>query len=180
MTERTNPVELKICLDSWHASIVGMFGGPMPTNLCSYFWQWLLHTWILCFMGCACIVLLLFLVDPFVTLGVQYYIGYHLTSTFLAYCVVFGTPHMGLTTLIPVGPWSFLMSLLTYGALAFLGFCYWASNQYDKHKLTTKQPKKQRKGFLGLVFRYLAAKKAKVCPVVSYVDDEGKPFKRVF
>lgn len=165
--------KFKVSRQSWHYRFLWFLGVPIPENLCSYFWKtvmgivFFLMVCYLCTMaGYGALALF---VSPFVTLGVQAWLGFPLFQTFAAYAMGGKVDNILLTWV------DFLPSVfIIYIPMVFVGYALWYHSDKQTMKRQEKMTARHSGNYVekpaGLVKARYRAWKNKHCPLVEIVD----------
>ena len=104
------------------------------------------------------------ILSPFITYGVQAYLGFTLTQTWLAYAFFLPMTH------VPVVWSEHLFSYALYLTVAVVGFIWLLEETDILYDLNRTIKSSRSLGFFGVVFSFIRARKEKLCPVIELVD----------
>jgi hypothetical protein len=166
---------IKINKNSWHYDLLRLYNADyaMPQNLCEYFWKSVVFTLITVILTCAVGYVvsmgLGWAFDPLISYGVQAWLGYPLSATFMS--------HVLLDSPWPMQALSFGLSMVIWSFAGSVAWHRWttcteAGANWKLDRLEKKWRGRRQPGFFDLVGSYLKARKEKVCPVVTYVDPD--------
>ena len=150
---------MKINMNSWHFRLVDKirpFGRPPRQDLCGYFWQVTLSTLlalVIGLMGCILILGVLYIVASAVSFVAAFFY-----PPWMEYLTSLSDENLIRSTLA-------LGLIFWVGAAVFGAFvAVSAVNQRLRNRPPAGEP--------GLAVSYIQAKKAKICPIIEFVDEE--------